>query len=351
MLVTGGAGYIGGHVVKSLSDSGHQPIVLDNLSQGDKSVSEWCTLVRGDIGDKVLLKELFNTHRIAAVIHLAAYAYTAESLREPAIYFHNNVANTLTLLDAMIEHHVSVIVVSSTCATYALRARSHGRLTEVARQDPINPYGESKLMMESVLKWYARAYGLRPAVLRYFNAAGADPGGAWGEAHNPEFHLIPRALAVAQGTAQTLELYGADYDTADGTAIRDYVHVSDLARGHITAVECLLDGHDGFTVNLGTGRGWSVAEVVTAVERVAARDVKVTVCARRKGDPPYLVADPSRARAILNWIPTYTDIETIVATAWHWQCGPGASRLIKQSAEVGPEDDAVRQRLSACSPC
>jgi UDP-glucose-4-epimerase GalE len=316
VLVTGGAGYIGSHTAKVLARAGFEPIVLDNLSAGHRWAVKWGPLVQGDVGDSVLIREIIETHRVQAVVHFAGFAYVGESMQRPRQYFRNNVTYTLRLLDAMTDLRVSHIVFSSSCATYGIPASVP--IPEEQVQTPINPYGESKRMVERILAWYGEAYGLRWTALRYFNAAGADPDGEVGEDHSPETHLIPLAIQAALGEKPALEIYGTDYPTADGTAIRDYTHVMDLAEAHVAALRHMLKSSENAAINLGTGRGHSVRQVVAAVEQVSGHRVPVRETQRRAGDPPELVADPSKARVLLSWKPQHSSLESIVQTAWNW---------------------------------
>jgi UDP-arabinose 4-epimerase len=316
ILITGGAGYIGSHTAKRLAQAGHEPVVLDNLSHGHRWAVRWGPFVEMDLSDREGLRQVFHEHRIAAVIHFAAFAYVSESMREPAEYFRNNVVNTLNLLDAMRASGVGQIVFSSTCATYG---EPHEiPISEDHPQQPVNPYGESKLMVERLLKWYGEAYGLAWTALRYFNAAGADPDGELGEMHDPETHLIPRAIATAMGDLSALDLFGSDYDTPDGTAVRDYVHVTDLADAHLKALLRLNQGGSSTAFNLGTGCGHSVREVISMIEQVGRRKVTVNECPRRGGDPPMLVANPARAYRELAWTPGLSSLRQIIETAWQW---------------------------------
>jgi UDP-glucose-4-epimerase GalE len=326
ILVTGGAGYVGSHACKALAAAGHEPIVYDNLTRGHREFARWGPLEEGDIRDGPRLDAAFARHRIDAVMHFAALAYVGESVREPALYYRNNVGGTLELLDAMRRAGVGRLVFSSTCATYGVPARMP--ITEDLPQQPINPYGATKLMIERVLRDYDAAYGLRSVALRYFNAAGADPEGEIGEDHDPETHLIPLAIAAALGQKRELQIFGDDYPTPDGTAVRDYVHVTDLASAHVKALDYLRRGGTSTALNLGTGTGHSVREVIAAVERASGRRLPARVAPRRPGDPPRLVAAPGRARQVLGWEPVLSDIDTIVSTAWRWH----ASRLGLQSA-------------------
>ena len=335
VLVTGGAGYIGSHTAKVLARAGFEPIVLDNLSTGHRWAVKWGPLVEGDLGDSALIRELIKSHRIQAVVHFAGFAYVGESMQRPRQYFRNNVTYTLRLLDAMTDTRVKHIVFSSSCATYGTPASVP--ICEEHIQTPINPYGESKRMVERILAWYGEAYGLRWTALRYFNAAGADPDGELGEHHSPETHLIPLAMQAALGEKPALEIYGTDYPTPDGTAVRDYTHVMDLAEAHVAALRRMLKSQENAAINLGTGSGHSVRQVVAAVERVSGRRVPVHETARRAGDPPELVADPAKARELLGWRPRHSSLENIVQTAWNWH--------ISRKTTLGSVDPA-RQSVS-----
>jgi UDP-glucose-4-epimerase GalE len=316
ILVTGGAGYVGSHACKALAAAGHTPVVYDNLGRGHREFVRWGPLEVGDVGDGARLDAVFARHRIDAVMHFAALAYVGESVEQPALYYRNNVGGTLELLEAMRRAGVRQLVFSSTCATYGVPERMP--ITEDTPQQPINPYGMSKLVVERVLRDYDAAYGLRSVSLRYFNAAGCDPDCEVGEDHDPETHLIPRVLMAADGALPHVEIFGTDYPTPDGTCQRDYVHVSDLAAGHVQALDYLGRGGATTAVNLGTGRAFSVREVVAAAERVTGRRVPVREAARRAGDPPVLVADATRARTVLGFAPGFTEIAPIVETAWRW---------------------------------
>jgi UDP-arabinose 4-epimerase len=316
VLVTGGAGYIGSHTCKALALAGRLPVALDNLVHGHKAAVRWGPLVEGDIRDRALVEGAIREHRIEAVVHFAGYAYVGESMRDPGKYFGNNVAASLALLEAIQACAVGRVVFSSTCATYGV-PESLPILEEHA-QRPVNPYGESKLFVERALHWYGVAHGLRSVALRYFNAAGADPDGQIGEDHDPETHLIPLAIGAALGKRPPLQIYGTDYPTPDGTAVRDYVHVTDLADAHLRALDYLEAGRESSAFNLGTGRGHSVREVVAAVERIAGRELPRREAAPRAGDPAILVAEPGRSRKLLGWAPQHSDLDTIVATAWRW---------------------------------
>jgi len=317
VLITGGAGYIGSHTAKALARAGIEPVVYDNLSEGHHWAVKWGPLVEADLSDRHSLKQAIQQHDITAAIHFAAHAYVGESVHEPRRYFQNNVTNTLTLLDALLDAGVDHIVFSSSCAIYGVPDAIP--ISEDHSKQPVNPYGESKLFIERVLGWYGQAYDLRWAALRYFNAAGADPAGELGEAHHPETHLLPLVIEAALDKRTAVKIFGVDYPTPDGTAIRDYVHVSDLAEAHVLALQHLLSGGESFAVNLGSGRGVSVREIVAAVERIAGVSINVRPVARRTGDPPVLVADPARAEKLLSWHPEFSTLESIVSTAWHWR--------------------------------
>ena len=316
VLVAGGAGYIGSHTCKALAAGGFLPVVYDNLSTGHRGLVRWGPLVEGDLLDQRTLEHTFAEHRPVAVLHFAACAYVGESFEDPAKYYSNNVIGALRLLDAARSAGNVPIVFSSTCAVYGEPATLP--ITEDTDLAPVNPYGRTKQAIEHALSDYDAAYGLRSARLRYFNASGCDPGGEIGESHDPETHLIPRAILAAMGRLEELSLYGDDYPTPDGTAIRDYVHVCDLANTHVAAVRHLLGGGESVTVNLGTGHGCSVREIVDAVERITGLDVPYRIVARRQGDPAVLVADGSRAERLLGFSPEHSDIETIVRTAHAW---------------------------------
>lgn len=315
VLVTGGAGYIGSHTVKALALAGFEPVVLDDLSNGHRDAVAGHTLITGSMGDAALVKEIIQRYEIGAVLHFAASAYVGESVRDPRKYFNNNVANTLALLGAMLDSGVSNIVFSSTCATYGA---VDGLIDEDAPQLPVNPYGWSKLMVEQILKSYGRAFDLKWLALRYFNAAGADPEGELGERHQPETHLLPLLVQAALGQRGPVDLFGSDYPTPDGTAIRDYVHVSDLAAAHLLGLRYLLRGGEPMALNLGTGTGHSVKQAVDAVAAAVGSPVPINNAPRREGDPAELVADPSRAKAVLDWQPRWSSLEQIARTARDW---------------------------------
>ena len=316
VLITGGAGYIGSHTCKALAALGYLPISLDNLIYGHKWAVQWGPFVKGDISDPLVLDHIFSNYQPRAVIHFAAYAYVGESVEHPSKYYQNNVAGSITLLEAMRRHGCRDMIFSSSCATYGIPQQVP--ISESHTQIPVNPYGRSKLMMEQIIQDYGSAYGIRYAIMRYFNAAGADPEGQIGEDHNPETHLIPLLLQTAQGFRDYTEVYGSDYDTPDGTAIRDYIHVTDLAEAHILALKHLEESPQSFSVNLGTGKGNSVMEVIQAVQQVTGRPVAYRLVGRRPGDPPVLVAKADQAYSLLGWKPDFGDIQKTISTAWNW---------------------------------
>ncbi|MCS7079810.1 MAG: UDP-glucose 4-epimerase GalE [Chloracidobacterium sp.] len=317
ILVTGGAGYIGSVTVEQLRRAGRPVAVLDNLSRGHRAaVPPDVPLYVGDIGDRELVRRIIREQDVTACIHFAALALVPESVAHPALYYDNNVRRCQTLLDALREAGVRRFIFSSTCATYGLPQTIP--MTENHPQQPITPYGWSKLFVERMLADYDRAYGLRFVALRYFNAAGATDD--HGEDHEPETHLIPNVLRVAQGKAEAVEVYGDDYPTPDGTAVRDYIHVGDLAAAHVAALDALAAGQPSAFLNLGTGHGYSVLEVIATARRVTGHPIPVRIGARRPGDPPQLVANPRAAQDYLAWRPTRSDLEPIIASAWRWHC-------------------------------
>lgn len=316
ILVVGGAGYIGSHINKMLYQQGYETVVYDNLVYGHKEAVLWGTLEVGDLSDRDRLESVFERYSIDAVFHFAAYAYVGESVGNPSKYYNNNVANTLQLLDVMMKYGIKYIVFSSTCATYGIPGRVP--ITEDMPQSPINPYGASKLMVERILKDYHAAYGLNYCCLRYFNAAGADPEGEIGESHTPETHLIPLVLAAAAGDREAVKVFGTDYPTRDGSCIRDYIHVTDLADAHLRAMDYLKRGGESTCMNLGNGIGNSVLEVIRAAEDVTGRRVPVIMDERRAGDPPALTGSAELAKQLLGWEPVYGDIKTILSHAWNW---------------------------------
>lgn len=316
VLVTGGAGYIGSHTCKALAIAGFQPVTLDNMVYGHEWAVRWGPLERADTGDADAVFRIIEAYRPVAVIHFAAFAYVGESVSDPQKYYVNNVAGTLGLLDAMLRAKIDKLIFSSTCATYGVP--KSGTIQESHAQSPINPYGQSKSMVEQILRDFGAAYDLRSVALRYFNAAGADPQCEIGEDHDPETHLIPLVLDAASGRRPDITIFGSDYDTPDGTCIRDYVHVSDLADAHVKALGHLLQEGQSAAFNLGTGTGSSVREIVDIAESVTGREIVALEGPRRSGDPPSLVAAPGRSKDILGWEPKLSDIETIIRTSWAW---------------------------------
>lgn len=317
ILVIGGAGYIGSHMVKLLGVRGCAVTTLDNLSSGHCDAVLFGDFVHGDLADKVLLANLLQAGRFDAVMHFASFIQVGESVQKPAMYYANNVINTLYLLDAMRTAGVQRFIFSSTAATFG--EPQYTPINERHPQAPINPYGRSKLMIEQVLEDYDRAYGLKSVCLRYFNAAGADPEGKLGERHDPETHLIPLVLQAASGRRADIAVFGRDYDTPDGTCIRDYIHINDLCEAHWLALQSLMQGAGSQRYNLGNGAGFSVQEVIDAARRVTGRPIAVRDAPRREGDPARLVADATLARQQLAWAPQFSDLETIVAHAWAWE--------------------------------
>jgi UDP-glucose 4-epimerase len=327
ILVVGGAGYIGSHMVKMLMDSGHEPVTFDDLSSGFREAVLGGEFIQGSIADRDAIACAMVSHRFDAVMHFASFIQVGESVRNPSIYYRNNLSNTLNLLDAMVAAHVKRFIFSSTAAIFGEPV--YVPIDEKHPQKPMNPYGASKQMVERALQDYDRAYGLRSVCLRYFNAAGAHPDAAIGERHEPETHLIPLLLQAASGRRESVQVFGRDYDTPDGTCIRDYVHVLDLCKAHLLALEFPERSGESAAFNLGNGDGFSVLEVIAAVEKVVGRKVKVVDAPRRAGDPARLVADSRAARERLGWSPAYREIEVIVEHAWRWE-----QRL--QAASVTP---------------
>ena len=317
ILVVGGAGYIGSHMLKRLAQAGCQLTTLDDLSGGHADAVRWGALVEGHLGDAALLERLFSRHRFSAVMHFASFIEVGASVSQPLLYYQNNLAHTLTLLQAMQAHDVRRLVFSSTAATFG--QPQYSPIDEKHPQQPINPYGRSKWMVEQVLADCDKAYGLRSVCLRYFNAAGADPEGELGERHQPETHLIPLVLQAASGRRSHITVHGQDYDTPDGTCIRDYVHVSDLCEGHWLALQSLLAGGPSQVYNLGHGQGYSVSQAIAAAERITGRRVPVVHGPRRAGDPARLVADARLARQQLGWQARLSDLHTIMSHAWQWE--------------------------------
>ena len=319
ILVTGGAGYIGSHAALALKKAGYEVVVLDNLAYGHPEIIKdvvQVELVVGDTSDRVLLDKLFATRNIAAVMHFAAYIAVGESVREPGKYYRNNVSSTLNLLEAAIAGGVNKFVFSSTCAVYGMPKEIP--MTENHPHAPLSPYAASKDMVERILADFDRAYGLRSVAFRYFNASGADPSGNLGEDHDPETHLIPLALLTALGKRKSLYIFGTDYDTPDGTAVRDYIHVNDLADAHVLGLKYLLDGGESQVFNLGNGNGFSVREVIETARKVTGKEIPAIESDRRPGDAPILVGSSDKARKILGWNPNYADLSKIISHAWQW---------------------------------
>ena len=316
ILVTGGAGYIGAHCCKELHRRGYRPITVDNLVYGHAQNVKWGPFYQGDICDERLLDKIFSENDITAVMHFAAYAYVGESVKSPRKYYTNNLRNTITLLEKTMQHAAAGFIFSSTCATYGQPQRIP--IDETHPQQPINPYGRSKHMIEQILFDYSQAHDLRFMSLRYFNAAGADPDGEIGESHTPETHLIPLILDVAAGRRSKLQVYGEDYETEDGSCVRDYIHVTDLAAAHVGALEKLIGGAPSDCVNLGTGDGYSVLQVIEKAAAVTGKKIPYEITARRPGDPAVLIASNAKAQKVLGWKPSHSDLKTILQTAWNW---------------------------------
>ena len=317
VLVTGGAGYIGSHICKSLFQKGYTPVTIDNLSLGHKRAVKWGPFIQGDCGDKALLHKLFDDYPTLGVIHLAALSNVRESLHIPLQYYQNNVGATLNLLEVLKERRISYFVFSSTCSIYGMPKKVP--IDESHPKYPINTYGESKWMVERVLQTVSQSHGLKAATLRYFNAAGADPDGEIGESHHPETHLIPLLIQTAMSKRPHFTLFGEDHETEDGTPVRDFIHVTDLANAHVQALEYMITQEQNLTLNLGTGKGYSVREVIDTIEK--GWDLKIPIVSgeRFPGDPPILIANAEKAQDILGWSPQYSDIQTIIETAWDWE--------------------------------
>jgi len=317
ILVVGGAGYIGSHMVKMLSLAGHHVVTLDNLSNGYRDAVKYGDFVEGDIADSVLLDKLFAENQFDGVMHFASYIQVGESVEKPSMYYRNNVTNTQVLLDAMVEHDIKSFIFSSTAATFG--EPEYTPIDEKHPQAPINPYGHSKLMVEQILADFDHAYGLKSFSLRYFNAAGADPDGELGERHIPETHLIPLVLQAASGRRESITVFGDDYDTPDGTCIRDYIHINDLCSAHLLALEYLVNGGETKAYNMGNGEGYSIKELIDVAKSVTGNDFTVVMGERRDGDPARLVADSKLLQSELSWKPEYPDLETIIRHAWEWE--------------------------------
>ena len=316
ILIVGGAGYIGSHVNKVLNERGYETIILDNLSYGHEESVKWGTLCKCDLANINEVDDIFTKYDINAVMHFSSFIDVGESVRNPEKYYNNNVVNTMNLLNVMLKHDVKKFIFSSTCATYGIPQKIP--LTENHPQNPINPYGWTKLMVERILKDYDTAYGLKSVILRYFNASGADESGIIGEWHNPETHLIPLILDAAMGKREDIKIFGTDYDTPDGTCIRDYIHVTDLADAHILSLEYLNKNNQSNQFNLGNGQGFSVREVIESFKRVTGRNFNVTQTQRREGDPAILIGSSKKAKDTLGWDPQYVNIDKIIETAWNW---------------------------------
>lgn len=316
ILIIGGAGYIGSHCNKILSIKGFKTVVLDDFSTGHKDAVKWGTLFEGDLGNRDLLKEIFRKHKISCVMHFAAFAYVGESVTNPSKYYHNNTAKVLNLLDEMVESGIKKFIFSSTCATYGVPRVD--LIDETHSQNPINPYGMSKLMVEKILEDYDRAYDLKSVCFRYFNAAGCDPDIEIGERHDPETHLIPLVLDVAIGKRESITIFGTDYETPDGTCIRDYIHVNDLSEAHILGIKFIEETNTSNRFNLGNGQGFSVKEIIDECVKVTGKSIKQEYGERRDGDPPKLVGNATKAKQMLNWNPKFSQISDIIETAWNF---------------------------------
>jgi len=316
ILIVGGAGYIGSYMCKYLAKNGYHPIVLDNLVYGHRQAVKWGPFIAGQMADTKLLDQIFKEHSIAAVMHFAAFCYVGESVEDPGKYYQNNVAATITLLEEMLKKNIKNFIFSSSCAVYGEPVEIP--ITEQHPYNPINPYGRSKLMVEQILQDFRAAYGLEYVALRYFNAAGADPEGEIGEEHNPETHLIPLVLKTALGQRETINIFGDDYATKDGTCIRDYIHIDDLAQAHLLALDRLLNGLPGGQYNLGNGDGYSVKEVIEVARNITSKQIPAKIVERRPGDPAVLIGSSEKAFKELGWKPQFADLNAIVETAWQW---------------------------------
>lgn len=315
ILVTGGAGYIGSHTCKALATAGYLPVTYDNLASGHRSAVKWGPFEEGDIADLTRLDEILTEHAPSAILHFAAFAYVGESVTNPGKYYRNNVLGSLALLEAAREHKINKVVFSSTCATYGIPDTLP--INEDNNQNPINPYGASKLMVERMLADFGTAHGIKSVILRYFNAAGADPANEIGESHSPETHLIPLVLDAASGQRPFVEFFGVDYPTLDGTCVRDFIHVSDLADAHVLALQYLEKIGRSNVFNLGVGVGFSLRDIVNSAEKITGRTIPVRIGPRRDGDPPILISDASKAKKVLGWNPS-RGLEETISTAWAW---------------------------------
>jgi UDP-glucose 4-epimerase len=316
ILIVGGAGYIGSHINKELTKQGYKTVIFDSLVKGHKEAVKWGEFYDGDLNNIEDIRGVFKQYKIEAVLHFAAFIEVGESVKDPQKYYQNNVVNTLSLFKVMLENEVKKIIFSSTAATFG--NPEYTPIDEKHPQVPINPYGQAKLVVEKILRDYDTAYGMKYIALRYFNACGADLETEIGENHIPESHLIPLILDAAAGKREDIKIFGSDYPTPDGTCVRDYVHVVDLAQAHILALKRLIDGGESDAFNLGNGKGFSVKEVIEAAKKITGIDFKVTMAERRAGDPPTLVADSKKAKEVLGWQPQYADLETIIGSAWKW---------------------------------
>jgi len=316
ILIVGGAGYIGSHTNKMLSNSGYKTIVLDNLIYGHLEFVKWGIFIEGDIADKTILEFIFSNYNIQAVMHFSAFAYVGESVNKPSKYYNNNVVNTINLLDAMVEHNVTNFIFSSTCATFG--EPEYIPVDENHPQKPLSPYGKTKLIVEEILADYEVAYGLKHIILRYFNAAGADPDCEIGEDHTPETHLIPLVLDAAMGKRDNISIFGTDYDTKDGTCVRDYIHINDLAKAHMLGLEWMLKNKKSNNFNLGNGEGFSVKQIIDVAKKVTGNNISVNYAERRGGDPATVVGSYDKVEKVLGWKPEFKNIERIIETAWSW---------------------------------
>lgn len=316
LLIVGGAGYIGSHTNKMLAQLGYKTIVLDNLIYGHRHFVKWGIFMEGDIADRNLLDNLFQKYPIKAVMHFSAFAYVGESVQHPSKYYNNNVVNTINLLDTMVKHDVKHFIFSSTCATFG--EPSYLPIDEKHPQNPMSPYGKSKLMVEQILADYEHAYDLKHIILRYFNASGADPDCEIGEDHTPETHLIPLVLDAAIGKRDSISVFGTDYDTEDGTCVRDYIHINDLAKAHILGLEWMLKHNQSNQFNLGNGEGFSVKQIIDVVKKVTNRDFTINYADKRDGDPATVIGSYEKVKEVLGWEPEFNTIESIIDTAWAW---------------------------------
>lgn len=317
ILVAGGAGYIGSHAVRELRKSGFETLVIDNLSEGHREAVSGEELLVGDLKDSGFLDQVFDQYEIGGVMHFAGKCYVGESVSDPALYYEENLTGAMSLLRAMIKHRVNNFIFSSSCATYGTPIRLP--LDESHPQDPVSPYGETKYFIERILHSYHRAYGLRYCSLRYFNAAGASLDGSIGESHEPETHLIPRILGTVTGRFEKIAIFGNDYPTPDGTCLRDYIHVEDLASAHRRALQWIWEHNTGEAFNLGTGKAYSVKQILETARKITGGIIPIETAPRRPGDPPELLADPGKAERVLEWRPAHSDLETIIKTAWEWE--------------------------------